>query len=317
MTWSELREILEDNQSFLLSSHVNPDGDSICSQLAFYWYLVSLKKDVVIYNQEPIPDKFRFLHNADKITNILQKETFDVCVIIDASNTQRLGWNINDKRTSLVVVIDHHRDNSYEGDVNIVDVNASATSEILYKFFKECSIDYPPYVAEALYGGILTDTGGFQFSNTSSAVLRICADLSDKGADCSKIYREIYSSYSPAGLQLRAQIWSTLQFYRDNRISSMEMHESQINESGANNGEIEGMSDLALTAADVEVGMFIKYNDSTTHFSLRSKGTVDVGKIAQLIPGGGGHTFAAGCIIDLPVEKAKMRMLELINKEIG
>lgn len=317
MTWSKLQNIIENNQSFLLSSHINPDGDSICSQLALYWYLTSLKKDVVIYNQDPVPDKFRFLRDSDKIINELPQKSFEVFVIIDASNSERLGWYTSEKKAPQVIVIDHHRDNSFEGDLNIVDIDASATSEILYTFFKECSITYPSYVAEALYAGILTDTGGFQFSNTNSSVLRICAELSEKGASCSEIYREIYSSYSPEGLQLRARIWSTLQFYSNSRICSMEMEESLIDTSGANRGEVEGMSDLALTAANVEVGMFIKYSDSSTHFSLRSKGSVDVGKVAQVIPGGGGHTCAAGCTIDLPLEKAKKKMLKLIEKELG
>ena len=317
MTWSKLQNIINNNQSFLLSSHINPDGDSICSQLALYWYLTSLKKDVVIYNHDPVPEKFTFLHNADKIETEYPQRTFNVFVIIDASNSDRLSLDTSGKIAPVIVNIDHHRDNAYEGDLNIVDLNASATSEILYTFFKECSVSYPPFIAETLYAGILTDTGGFQFSNTTSSVLYICADLSEKGANCSEIYRKIYSSYSPAGLQLRARIWSTLQFYNDNRISSMEMQESLIDKSGANRGEVEGMSDLALTAADVKVGMFIKYNDSNTHFSLRSKGAVDVGKVAQLIPGGGGHTCAAGCTIDLPVEKAKKKMLELIIKDLG
>ena len=317
MTWSKLQNIINNNQSFLLSSHINPDGDSICSQLALYWYLTSLKKDVVIYNHDPVPEKFTFLYNADKIENKLPSRTFDVFVIIDASNSERLNLNTSGKIAPVIVNIDHHRDNAYEGDLNIVDLNASATSEILYMFFQECAVSYPPFIAETLYAGILTDTGGFQFSNTNSSVLSICADLSEKGAQCSSIYRKIYSSYSPAGLQLRAKVWSTLKFYSKNRISSMEMHEKVIKESGAHDGEVEGMSDLALTAVGVEVGMFIKYNDSSSHFSLRSKGVVDVGKVAQQIPGGGGHTCAAGCTIDLPVEKAKKKMLELIKKELG
>ena len=317
MTWSKLQNIIDNNQSFLLSSHINPDGDSICSQLALYWYLTSLKKDAVMYNHDPVPDKFSFLANTDKIVNEHPQRSFDVFVIMDASNSGRLSLDISGKIAPVTVNIDHHRDNAYEGELNIVDIKASATSEILYTFFKECSINYPANVAMALYAGILTDTGGFQFSNTNSNVLRICAELSEKGANCSEIYRRIFSSYSSAGLRLRARIWSTLHFYSENRISSMEMHESLIDKSGANRGEVEGMSDLALTAADVEVGMFIKYNDSSTHFSLRSKGDVDVGKVAQEIPGGGGHTCAAGCTIDLPVEKAKKQMLKLIIKELG
>lgn len=315
MTWSKLQTIIENNQSFLLSSHINPDGDSICSLLAFYWYLTSLGKEVVIYHFDPVPAKFNFLQNTDKIANIHPPRTFDVFAILDASNPDRLGWNTSEKIAPLIINIDHHRDNSYCGNLNIVDHTAAATSQIFYTFFKDCSIIYPWHVAEALYAGILTDTGGFQFTNTNSTVLRICADLSEKGADCFKIYRNIYTSFSSAGLLLRAKIWSTLRFYCNNHICSMEMPEALLEESGACNGDIEGMSDLALTAEGVEVGMFIKHTDSSTHFSLRSSGTVDVGKIAQTIPGGGGHTCAAGCTLELPVEQAKQKMLEIIKKE--
>ncbi len=316
MTWSKLQEIIDSNHSFLISSHVNPDGDSICSQLAFYWYLDSLGKEVIIYNHDPVPRKFLFLRNTDKISNTAPQRTFDVFVILDASNASRLGWNTNRDIAPFVINIDHHKDNACEGDVNIIKHEASATSEILYTFFHARSVIFPVHVAEVLYTGILTDTGGFQFSNTNSAVLRICAQLVDNGADCSKIYRQVYTSFSPSGLLLRAKIWSTLTFYSNNRISSMEMANSLLEESGAGNGDIEGMSDQALTAVGVEVGMFIKYSDTCSHFSLRSNGGIDVGKIAQTIPGGGGHTCAAGCTIKLPLEKAKTKMIELIQKEL-
>jgi len=316
MTWSKLQEIIESNHSFLISSHVNPDGDSICSQLAFYWYLISLGKEVVIYNHDPVPRKFLFLRNTDKISNTEPGRTFDVFVILDASNTSRLGWDTRKDVAPFIINIDHHKDNALKGDVNMVNFEASATSEILYKFFHSHSVEFPKHVAEVLYTGILTDTGGFQFSNTNGEVLRICAHLTDKGADCSSIYQQVYTSFSPAGLLLRAKIWSTLTFYSDNRISSMEMSSSQLEKSGAGNGDIEGMSDQALTAAGVEVGMFIKHSDTYSHFSLRSNGGIDVGKIAQTIPGGGGHTCAAGCTINLHLEKAKKRMLELIQKEL-
>jgi phosphoesterase RecJ-like protein len=316
MTWSKLQDIIERNHSFLISSHVNPDGDSICSQLAFYWYLTSLGKEVVIYSHDPVPRKFLFLRNTDKIVNSDPLRTFDVFVILDASNSSRLGWNTKRDVAPVTINIDHHKDNTLEGDLNIVDCEASATSEILYNFFNSHSVELPEHVAESLYTGILTDTGGFQFSNTNSDVLRICAHLTDNGADCSKIYRQVYTSFSPAGLLLRAKIWSTLTFYSNNRISSMEMPASLLEESGAGNGDIEGMSDQALTAAGVEVGMFIKHNNKSSHFSLRSTGGVDVGKIAQIIPGGGGHMCAAGCTIDLPLEQAKQKMLALIQKEL-
>jgi phosphoesterase RecJ-like protein len=317
MTWDKLQSIIDSNGSFLLSSHVNPDGDSICSQLAFYWYVTSRGKDAVIYNVDAVPSKFSFLRGAANFTSVKPERAFDVFVILDASNTSRLGWDTASLKARVTVNIDHHRDNGHQGHLNIVNHDAAATSELLYAFFHDTNVDFPPEVASTLYAGILTDTGGFQFSNTNSRILRICAELAEKGADCSTIYRHVYTSFSPAGLLLRAKIWSTLTFYDNNRISTMEMAEEDLTRSGANSGDIEGMSDQALTAAGVEVGMFIKHTPTHAHISLRSTGRIDVGKLAQTIPGGGGHTCAAGCTIQLPLAQAKAMIIALIEKELG
>lgn len=316
MTWSNLLEIIHTNNDFLLSTHINSDGDSICSELALYWYLVSLGKEVVMFNKDPVPDKFTFLTYADAIQNTLPARNFDVFVMLDSSNPSRLGWSDFSAVAPVSINIDHHKDNTREATNNIVDENAAATSQILYSFFKETNTRYPRHIAEILYAGILTDTGGFQFSNTNSQVLSICADLAAQGANCSEIYRKIYTIFSPQALLLRAKVWNSLTFYYNNRICSLEMPAGLIDEIGANYGDVEGMSDQALTAQGVEVGMFIKYGEAFTHFSLRSMGSVDVGKIAQMIPGGGGHTCAAGCTITLPIAQAKEKMLELIKKEL-
>ncbi len=317
MTWSKLKETIESHDSFILSSHVNPDGDCICSQLALYWYICSLGKQAVIFNTNPVPSKFHFLENSDKIVTDHPSKKFDVLVILDASNPGRIGWEGYEEIASYIVNIDHHKDNSRFGHLNIINCDAAATSLMLYEFFQACSISYPSSIAETIYAGILTDTGGFAFSNTDKEVLRICAGLAELGADCSEIYRKIYSSYSTQGLKLRAKIWSTLKLYHNNRICSMEISTEQIDNLGIFYGDIEGMSDQALIGSDVEVGLFIKYSEDTTHFSLRSKGTVDVGKIAQAIPGGGGHTCAAGCTIDLPLDKAIEKMLAMIKEKLG
>ncbi len=316
MTWHKLKTIINGNNSFLLSSHVNPDGDSICALLAFYWYLKSLGKDAVIYNCDQVPTKFEFLTNTNLIKDKCPKRKFDVLCVLDASNLDRLGWDDCETKANSIINIDHHRDNKFFGDVNIVDYNASATCQLLYSFYSECSVNFPPYISETLYAGILSDTGGFQFTNTNSTVLRICADLSDKGAECSVIYRKLYASHTPDGLFLRAKILSTIAFYDKNRISSIELHTRLLDKAGANYGDIEGISDLTLSVAGVEVGMFIKYDEKSAHFSLRSGGAVDVGKVAQKIPGGGGHVCAAGCTLDLPLKQAKKKMLEMIREEL-
>lgn len=316
MIFSKLQNLIAQNKSFLLSSHVNSDGDSIGSTLALYWYLASLHKDVAIYHIDKVPNKFRFLRNIEKISSTLPQTSYDIFIILDASNPARLGWDINNITFSSLINIDHHRDNFNGGDLNLVNHEAAATCQILYMFFQNLSIPYPEYVAESLYTGILSDTGGFHFSNTTSNILRICADLADQGADCTNIYRSIYSSFSSAGLMLRAKIWAGLEFHFNNRVSIMALSTEEFENSGADRGDIEGMSDQALTAEEAEIGIFIKHNPTCTHFSLRSKGNIDVGKIAQTIPGGGGHTCAAGCTLNLPITKAKPKMLEIIKKEI-
>jgi bifunctional oligoribonuclease and PAP phosphatase NrnA len=316
MTWNELTEVIVTNQSFLISSHQSLDGDCVGSQLAFFWHLRSLGKDVQIYNHDPLPEKFSFLHDVRVIGQEVPQQKFDILLVLDCSNPNRLGWSNHDSVASGIINIDHHRDNTHFGQINIVNTNASATGEIIYDYFSHCSVFFPPHVAEALYMAILTDTGGFRFSNTNSRVLRTCADLCDRGANSAKIYEKVYTSHSPKALLLQSRIWSTLDFYLDGKICVMQMPLSLLDELGAAYSDSEGMADHTITASGIEVGMLIKYTPTETHFSLRSKGQIDVGKIAQKIPGGGGHKSAAGCTVDLPFGDAMKHMLDIIEKEL-
>jgi len=317
MTWPELSAVIADNHSFLISSHMSIDGDCAGSELAMRWYLSSLSKKVTVYNHDELPPKFSFLQDSAMLTHQKPGGPFDVLMVLDCSNPKRLGWEGVEHAAPFIVNIDHHRDNVNFGNLNIVRPEAAATGQIIYDFFMQSNIDFPPSVAEALYAAILTDTGGFRFSNTSAAVLAICADLSNRGARGSKIYEQVYASFSPAGLQLQARIWSTLSFHHNNTICSMEMPYSLIDELGASYGDSEGMADCTIMASGVEVGMLIKYSPTQTHFSLRSTGRLDVGKIAKAIEGGGGHSSAAGCTMSRPFPEAKKAMLQILSQELG
>ncbi len=316
MTWTNLDKVIEQNTSFLLSSHVGIDGDCIGSQLAIYWYLTSKGKKVVLLNHDTLPTKFRFLKNSEVLVTEMPSERFDVGIILDCSNPLRLKWSGLRDKCSFVVNIDHHRDNGMFGDLNFVKKGGAATGQIVYEFFNENKIDFPPHVAESLYAAIMTDTGAFRFSNTSGDILRICGDLSDRGADCAKIYEKVYAAFSQQGLTLQSRIWSSLAFYHDGQICSMEMPYSLIGELGATYGDSEGMADQTVVGNDIKVGMLIKYNESETHFSLRSRGEIDVGKIAQSVAGGGGHSCAAGCTVTMPYAQAKAFILNVIEKEL-
>jgi phosphoesterase RecJ-like protein len=317
MIWNNLSDIIRQHTTFCLSSHLSLDGDCVGSQLAFAWYLESLGKNPVVYNQDPVPAKFMFLRHAERIATQRPPEPFEVLVVLDCSNKRRLGWDTADLDGVPVINVDHHRDNGMFGTVNIVDTHASATGELLYRFFIALGIDFPPEVAEALYVAILTDTGGFRFPNTTSSILAICSDLARRGADPASVYERVYASHSRTALLLQARIWSTLAFHLDGKVCSMELPMTLFDELGAVYSDSEGMADYTITAADVEVGLLAKHNETETHFSLRSKGAVDVGRIAAQIKDGGGHSSAAGCTIKAPLAQALKEMLVIITRELG
>ncbi|HEX2958810.1 MAG TPA: bifunctional oligoribonuclease/PAP phosphatase NrnA [Chitinispirillaceae bacterium] len=316
MIWNEIDNVIKNNQSFIISSHMSLDGDSIGSQLSFYWFLKSLGKDVVIFDKDALPSKFHFLQNAAQFTNVRPDRHFDTLVVLDCSNPERMGWDNPFDVAATIINIDHHRDNSHFGNHNVVQTSAAATGEIIYQFFTESDITFPSFVAEALYTAIISDTGGFRFSNTNSRILRVCADLADKGADCSKIYERVYSTHPRRALVLQSRIWASLKFFNDGKVCIMEMPLKILDEIGAVYSDSEGMADHTITAEGVEVGMMLKYSESETHFSLRSKGKIDVGKIAQKVPGGGGHYSAAGCTIKEPRDQALALMLSIIAQEL-
>lgn len=314
--WHDLKTLINAHSSFLISSHLSLDGDSVGSQLAFLWYLESLGKRVDLFNQDPLPAKFAFLRNANRIVSVRPAGPHDVLVVLDCSNRGRLGWDTAAFDDAPVINIDHHRDNALFGAVNHVDRHAAATGELLYRFFTEDHITFPPEVAEALYVAIMTDTGGFRFPNTSAGILRICADLAARGANPSTIYERVYASHSRTALLLQSRIWSSLRFHLDGRVCCMELPMRLFDELGALYSDSEGMADYTITAVDVEVGMLTKFSDTETHFSLRSKGKIDVGRIASQIKGGGGHSSAAGCTIKAPYSQALDEMLSIIKREL-
>ncbi len=316
-TWSELSTVVEKNGSFLVTSHVSPDGDCIGSQLAFQWYLASRGKHADIYNMDPVPYKFAYLPGVDLISTKRAARGYDVLVVLDSSNPNRLGWKPDLSEFKTIINIDHHEDNTSFAHYNVVREHAAATAQLIYDFFAQQRIDFPPQVAQALYTAIMTDTGGFRFSNTDGEVLRICADLVDRGVSASEVYREVYVSQTPQGQLLQSRMWSTLSFHLDGRVCTMDLPLSLIDELKAAYGDSEGMADHTVSAQGVEVGMVLKHTAEECHFSLRSSGNVDVGKIARMIRGGGGHSSAAGCTIQLPRDKALPQMLGILEKELG
>ena len=318
MIWTELNKIIAENHSFLISSHENQDGDSVGAQLALYKYLKTLKKDVSIFNKDKVPQKFHFFEDCGAISDVLPKRKFDVLALLDCSNPQRCGIeNIETEFADKIINIDHHRDNPMFGDVNCVDINSAATCRILYDFFTENKISYGGEIADYLLGGIMTDTGGFQFNNDSGELYLVANDLINHGADNKMLFKKLFASNTIAALKIRAKVWETLTFYANNRISVISMPKSLISDFGADNSATEGMSNAVLGGEGIEVGIFVRYDDNETHFSLRSSGRIDVGEIAATCDVGGGHKFAAGATTkNIQWEQALEDLIEKIEEKL-
>lgn len=318
MNWNDIAHICHHNTTFLISSHVSMDGDSVGSQLAVYWYLRSLGKHVEIWDKDPVPRKFSFLGDVEVIhQGPIPQKSYDVFIILDCSSMARVGYDVRSlPEVRHIVNIDHHQDNKQFGDVNVVWTTSAATGELVYSFFESQGIDFPLHVAQALYTAIMTDTGGFRFSNTTARVFRICADLVERGVEGNEVYRRLFDSHTREGLILWSRVWSTLRYHFAGKVCTIELPLHLVDELGAMPCDTEGIADYTVMANGVEIGMFIKYNDHETHFSLRSRGHVDVGAIAQKVAGGGGHASAAGCTIPQPWLRAKEEMFSIIRRYV-
>ncbi|MCX7725748.1 MAG: bifunctional oligoribonuclease/PAP phosphatase NrnA [Chitinispirillaceae bacterium] len=317
MIWRDFNSLINSYKRFLITSHISLDGDAVGCEIAIRWHLLQLGKEITIYNKDPVPAKFSFLEGSSSINNSkVPTGEFDVMIVLDCSNLERIGWK-PERIPSVIINIDHHRDNSIFGTHNIIDKNAAATAELIYTLFTENNIKISKEVADALYTAILTDTGGFRFPNTTAKILRICSELVELGANPATVYEKVYASYSQSALLLQAKIWSTLKYYLNGKVCCMRMPMSLLNKIGAVYSDSEGMADLTIIGEGVEVGILIKYNETETHFSMRSKGKIDVGKIAQRIKGGGGHFSAAGCTLKMPYKRALSYMLKMLREEVG
>jgi phosphoesterase RecJ-like protein len=319
MNWNDLKKIVDTNKSFLISSHENPDGDSIGSQLAFYKYLKNIGKDAQIYNKDKVPEKFRFISNSEVIRNSAPDRKFDVLAIFDSSNPQRTAIeNIQTRFADKTINVDHHRDNSYFANINCVDAKSAATCRILYDFFTQTGVNYDTEIANYLFCGILTDTSGFRFNNDDGSLYSVAHDLIKHGADNSYLFKRMFASYSPAALKLRAKVWESLKTYCNGKVNVICIPKKLYEEYGADNSATEGMSNAVLDGEGVEVGMFVRFDERETHFSIRSSGKIDVGKIAATADTGGGHKFAAGCTIkSTPYEKAVEIMVEKVAQDLS
>jgi len=316
---SSILRVIKKNRSFFISSHVRPDGDSIGAQLALGSFLKRLGKDVYIANRDPVPAIYKFLPHIDDI-HVVEKveKDFDVAFILDCSDLQRIGDIIDlEKRAKIVINMDHHLEAELFGDYDYIEHGASSVAEQLYDLFTESRSGISEEEALALYVGILTDTGRFQESNTTPRCHEIAARLIRKGIAPQLVAEKIYQTKTMAGLSLLSLTLRTLELTAEGKIAYLMITQDMYRKTGAGEDEVEGFVNFARDMDGVEVGILFRETGLPYRckVSFRSKGRIDVSKIARIF-GGGGHRNAAGCMIQGTLEEVKQKILKATSQEL-
>jgi phosphoesterase RecJ-like protein len=292
-----LQQIRKGNR-FLLTSHVNPDGDAIGSELGLARLLRSVGKGAVIWNRDETPGVYRALPGSERIHVGAEPpagypEKFDAVVVLECPSLDRCGLEEHFGDLPLVN-IDHHMGNQHYGVVNWVDPAAPAVGEMVFRLANGLKVSLDEDVADALYLTLVTDTGGFRFSNATPAAFEAAAALVREGARPERVSGWLYESRPEASLRLLAEMLASLALHVDGRVATANLTAAMYERAGASHSDAEGLIDYPRSIAGVDaVALVRELADGQCKVSLRSRGEVDVERIARS-HGGGGHRNAAG-----------------------
>lgn len=313
MLHAQIGEIISKEDDFAIVSHVSPDGDSVGSMLGLYNALISLGKNVNMFIDDSFPEMFSFLPKFNEAKRCNEFKHHNCLFVLDCGDLDRLGRcrELAEKCDTLIN-IDHHISNNFFGHINMVDPNASSVGEIILQILNSNRIETSKDIASCLYTSILTDTGGFKYSNTTSDTLNAVGSLISTGIDFTDIYSTIYDRKTIGQVRLTSKVTSTLEMYADGKVSVLSLFKNMIEECGALEEDSNDIINIGRDIEGVEVAVFIKEKDKDIYkISLRSKKYIDVRKIAETF-GGGGHIRAAGCTIEGTYEDAKKKTLDEI-----
>jgi len=312
----EIISVITSGKSFLITAHMRLDGDALGSELALYLMLKGLGKEAVVYNSDATPEQYRFLPAADQIVYTVEDiDKYDAGFILDCSELDRLGKISSEvSRIKKLINIDHHVSNSGFSPLNLLDTHASSTGELVFRLMKKMQSALTPDICTNLYAAILTDTGGFRYSNTRQETLRTSAELVAGGANPQWISENIYESDPPSKLLLLARVLETLSLDIENKTASLVVTWRHLQDTGATMEQTDGFVDIPRQVKGIDIAiLFTQTGEREYKLSLRSKGKNNVEKIARKF-GGGGHVNAAACRIEGSIEEVKSRVFAAIRE---
>lgn len=295
----KLLDAVRTHQSFCVVGHIRPDGDCIGSQLAMTLALRNEGKEAVCWNQDPVPQKYRFLDPEGIVQTPKTGKKFDCVIATDAATFDRLGTVgacVLDRQ--VLLNIDHHESNTRYGNLNWVSAKSPSTAELIYRLLRAGRFAITKPIANCLFTGVSTDTGSFQYPTTRPSTYHVAGDLVARGADLALICDEVYQSYPLSRAKLLKHIYSTFKLTDCNRIAYFWLKKVDFVRTGAESADTEGLIDHIRDIEPVVVAcVFEEIEPELTRISLRSKShLVNVSTIAAEF-GGGGHSAAAGATI--------------------
>ena len=308
---------------FLLTTHEGPDGDALGSLLATHHLLEQLGKDSVMFlpaKEFPLPVEYRFL----PLTNVFHEAPADVVdrtlIFLDCGNLDRMPEPFLHRDGARIINVDHHHDNTHFGAVNLVDVEASCTAEIIWRLAKVLGATITPEIACALYVGLITDTGKFMYENTDATAHLMAAELIEAGVSVDEIYRRLYERVPMEKMKLLARSLEKLERYDDGALALTYISQEDYEETGSTEHLTEGIIDHVRALEGVRVAAIVRDKPGgrwARKVSLRSSdGAVDVSAIARE-HGGGGHRRAAGFGTDLEYPELVEFLRERVAAQLG
>jgi len=303
---------LQSEKRFLIATHINPDGDAIGSSLALSAALESMGKKTFVYSRDPVPWYYSFMPGHEKfISDLKMTEGYDpALILLDCNSPERSA--LENRSFGVSVIIDHHETERDFGDIRWVDSNAAATGVMIFFLLKSLGIAITKDMATNLYTSIAVDTGTFRYSNTRAEVLRAAAELIEAGAEPNVIADYLYETWSQKKFNLLVKNLNTLEI--KNRIAITCVTREMFRKTGTKPEDTENFSNFPRMIESVAISAFFReLGNSVWKVSLRSKGNVNVAKIAEQF-GGGGHRNAAGYKIEAGLDEAKEALLRAGRK---
>jgi phosphoesterase RecJ-like protein len=317
---ADITREISNRDNFLLISHAIPDGDSIGSLLGMHRVLKNLGKKSRMLLQDPVPRIYQYLPESSEVMSPAQFDGIvENVIFLDCADEERAGEELLPllSSRSFTINIDHHQSNTMFGDLNYVQPDMAATAEIVYYLAKALPVEIDPLMANALYAGIVQDTGSFHHNNTRAETFRIAADLLECGVDLAETSINLFESKSRAEMRLLICALNSMQFSTDGQMAWMTVTYKEAESLGVLDLHPEGIINHTLMVEGVEVGiLFRETKPGTIKVGYRSKGKVDVARLASAF-GGGGHRQAAGVTMEGSLEQIKDQVINAVREVTG